>query len=167
MDSNELKKQLLEYGATEEDLAKIDFSRVENIVDGASTIEDLCQALKNEYPDFNEEEFKKFVSQENESETDEAQDLSDEDLEAVAGGSIGSWIKNNKEVVIIASCLLATAALSPIIYKGMQRLGSGSSKNQYNKGFDAGRAEAQNEVGGNLDNSFRLDDSGVKFENAV
>ena len=99
MNINELKAELIAAGAREEDLAKVDFANIEHIIDGANDIEGLCKALKEAYPAFDEAAFKRAIAEQTKK-TDDAQELSDDDLEAVAGGSVGSWINKNKEWLI-------------------------------------------------------------------
>ena len=99
MNMNELKAELIAAGAKEEDLAKVDFANIEHIIDGANDIEGLCKALKEAYPAFDEAAFKRAIAEQTEK-NDDAQELSDDDLEAVAGGSVGSWINKNKEWLI-------------------------------------------------------------------
>ena len=99
MNMNELKAELIAAGAKEEDLAKVDFANIEHIIDGANDIEGLCKALKEAYPAFDEAAFKRAIAEQTKK-TDDAQELSDDDLEAVAGGSVGSWINKNKEWLI-------------------------------------------------------------------
>ena len=96
MNMNELKAELIAAGAKEEDLAKVDFANIEHIIDGANDIEGLCKALKEAYPAFDEAAFKRAIAEQTKK-TDDAQELSDDDLEAVAGGS---WINKNKEWLI-------------------------------------------------------------------
>ncbi len=95
MNDKELKEQLLAAGANKADLEKVDFDKIEKIISNASSIESLCKSLRETYPDFNEADFKKVITEKQE-ESEDTQDLSESDLEAVAGGSIGSWINKNK-----------------------------------------------------------------------
>ena len=99
MNINELKAELIAAGAREEDLAKVDFANIEHIIDDANDIKGLCKALKEAYPTFDEAAFKRAIAEQTKK-TDDAQELSDDDLEAVAGGSVGSWINKNKEWLI-------------------------------------------------------------------
>ncbi|MBR4464721.1 MAG: hypothetical protein IKS40_08925, partial [Treponema sp.] len=95
MNEKQLKEDLLAAGAKEENLAKIDFCRLEAIIDRAGSIDGLCKDLKKAYPDFDETAFKKAIA-ENTKAGDDSQELSDSDLEAVAG----SWISDHKALVI-------------------------------------------------------------------
>ena len=110
MNEQEFKAQLREAGAQEEAIAKINFAKIESIIDGASSIEDLCKGLKKAYPDFNEADFKKTIAA-NSKDSDDTQDLSDEALEAVAGGSAGSWLKKNKDWLIPVASLAIGGAI--------------------------------------------------------
>lgn len=118
MNVNELKSELIALGAKEEDLAKVDFNNIESIFDGADSVDELCKALKDTYPTFNEEEFKKAIA-ENPNDSDIAQNLSDEDLEAVAGGSVGSWLNKNK-AWLIPVATIAVLGIGYGIYKKHQ-----------------------------------------------
>lgn len=127
MNINEIKAELISAGAKEEDLAKVDFAKLESIFDGANNIEGLCKSLKEAYPTFDEAEFKKAI-EENSKDSEEAQNLSDEDLAAVAGGSVGSWLNKNK------SWLIPVAAVMVV--------GAGYGIFKYVKGSSAGAAGA-------------------------
>ena len=118
MDEKEFKEQLLLAGASEEQIAKVDFEKMESIFDKANSIEDLCKVLKENYSDFNEAEFKKAIV-ENEKADGEALDLSDADLESVAGGSVGSWLNKNKAWLIPVAAF-AAAGIGYGVYKYKQ-----------------------------------------------
>lgn len=118
MDEKEFKEQLLLAGASEEQIAKVDFEKMESIFDKANSIEDLCKVLKENYPDFNEAEFKKAIV-ENEKADGGALNLSDADLESVAGGSVGSWLNKNKAWLIPVAAF-AAAGIGYGVYKYKQ-----------------------------------------------
>ncbi len=126
MDYNEIREQLLAAGATEEALAKIDFAKIESIIDGASSIEGLCKDIKKAYPDFNESEFKKAIA-ENSKDSENAEDLSDADLEAVAGGSVGSWLNENKDWLIPVASI---AVIGGIVGTGILMKNRGGAVNE-------------------------------------
>ena len=130
MNTNDYKKQLLEMGVKEEEIAKIDFAKIENIIDSAKSIEGLCKAFKDVYPDFNESEFKKAII-ENTKESEEAQDLSDDALEAVAGGSLGSWLKKNKKEILYTA--VGVGAFGAALYGGCKLINSGASSSSSNR----------------------------------
>lgn len=126
MNEKELKAQLLEAGATEEQIAKVDFAKIENIIDNASSIEGLSKSLKEAYPDFNEEEFKKAVA-ENTKDNDAVENLSDEALEAVAGGSVGSWLNKNKAWLIPVATVAVIGIGGAIIYGVKRKLAANAA----------------------------------------
>lgn len=126
MNEKELKAQLLEAGATEEQIAKVDFAKIENIIDNASSIEGLSKSLKEAYPDFNEEEFKKAVA-ENTKDNDAVENLSDEALEAVAGGSVGSWLNKNKAWLIPVATIAVVGIGGAIIYGVKRKLAANAA----------------------------------------
>ena len=106
MNEKELKEELLSAGATEEDISKL-----ERIIDSSKNADELCEALKKAYPDFKEAEFRRGIEK-NAKDSEDTENLSDEALASVAGGSIGSWVKNNK-IALLAVTALASI---PIIY---------------------------------------------------
>ena len=112
MNEKELKQQLLAAGATEEQIAKINFARIEEIISQAGNLDELCNLMVKNYPGFNVQEFKKAVTEgANAKDSEEAVDLSDEALENVAGGSLGSWIKKNKDWLIPVAAIGASGLL--------------------------------------------------------
>ena len=119
MNERELKKYLLEAGASNDAVAKVDFAKIESIIDEASSIEDLCKTLKETYPDFDEAEFKKAIA-DYLKEEDAPQELSDDDLEAVAGGSVGSWLNENKAWLIPVVTTVAIVGIGVGVHKYRQ-----------------------------------------------
>ena len=115
MTEKELKEQLISAGVSQEQLSKVDFPKFEAIFDSADNIDDLCQKMKKMYPDFVEEDFRQLVVAQSED-SENVVDLSEEALEAVAGGSTGSWLKNNKDWLIPLG-LIAAAGLTYMVKK--------------------------------------------------
>ncbi len=116
MNEQILRQQLLEAGAKAEDIEKIDFARLDAITESATDIEDFCKKMKDFMPKFNEEVFKETVAhaaKEN-AESENEEELSDDVLERVAGGSkAGDWFKENKDWLIpVAITAAGVAALA-------------------------------------------------------
>ena len=141
MDKNKITTQLLEAGATEEQLAKINFEKVESIIDTARNIDSLCRTLKSNYPDFNEAGFMEALEK-NAKDSEETQDLSDNDLESVAGGSVSSWISKNKELVAGLTLLALCVPVGCVMYNK----GKVAGKTKANRAYDLGYGEGMNEA---------------------
>jgi len=104
MNEKELKEELLAAGVTEEQLDSLDFTKIEEIFDNTQNADELCMEIQKNFSDFDEKSFKTMLS-EQEKESEKTEDLSDEALEEVAGGSAGSWFKKNKDWVITAAVI--------------------------------------------------------------
>lgn len=104
MNVQELKEELLAAGVTEEQLDNLDFTKIEEIFDNTQNADELCMEMQKNFSDFDEKSFKTMLS-EQEKESEKTEDLSDEALEEVAGGSAGSWFKKNKDWVITAAAI--------------------------------------------------------------
>ena len=143
MDKNKITAQLLEAGVTEEELGKIDFEKVGEIIDTAGNIDSLCKTLKSNYPDFNEAGFREALEK-NAKDSEEMQNLSDNDLEAVAGGSVSSWISKNKELVAGLALLALCVPVGYFMHAGGKASGEAKLKDVYNKGYKEGADEMDN-----------------------
>lgn len=143
MDKNKITAQLLEAGVTEEELGKIDFEKVGDIIDTSRSIDSLCKSLKSNYPDFNEAGFRKALEK-NAKDSEEMQNLSDNDLEAVAGGSVSSWISKNKELVAGLALLALCVPVGYFMHAGGKSSGEAKLKDVYNKGYKEGADEMDN-----------------------
>ncbi len=124
MNEKEIKAQLLAAGATEEQLASVNYKEIEDIVTNATGIDDLCVRMKKIKPDFAEEEFKAQLAALSAKESDASEDsevLSEEQLENVAGGSVGGWLKKNAywlvPTLFTAAVVGYTAAQGYVNYK--------------------------------------------------
>lgn len=104
MKSEEIKEMLLGAGADKDKLAKIDFAKIEEIVNSSRDIEDLCKKMTEYNPEFDKQLFMdefNEATKENSKENENAEDLNEEQLETVAGGSkAGDWLKKNKDWVV-------------------------------------------------------------------
>ena len=104
MKSEEIKEMLLSAGADKDKLAKIDFAKIEEIVNSSRDIEDLCKKMTEYNPEFDKQLFMdefNEATKESSKEDESAEDLNEEQLEAVAGGSkAGDWLKKNKDWVV-------------------------------------------------------------------
>ena len=143
MNEKQLKEDLLAAGAKEEDLEKIDFCRLEAIIDRADSIDGLCKDLKKAYPDFDEATFKKAIA-ENTKAGDDSQELSDSDLEAVAGGSAGSWISDHKALSIPGGYVLHRFGKALKARRINEREVKHQLENIYADGLTAGTSDALN-----------------------
>ena len=121
----ELKEDLLAAGVSEEEISKLELPKIEEIIREAENIDDVCTKMKEAYPSFNEAEFRKSLSETAQT-SEETQELSEEALEEVAGGSAGKWIKDNYETI----CRIAVlAGVIGVTYVGGKYL----AKNIINK----------------------------------
>ena len=143
MNKNKITAQLLEAGVTEEELGKIDFEKVGDIIDTSRSIDSLCKSLKSNYPDFNEAGFREALEK-NAKDSEEMQNLSDNDLEAVAGGSVSSWISKNKELVAGLALLALCVPVGYFMHAGGKSSGEAKLKDVYNKGYKEGADEMDN-----------------------
>ena len=109
MNEQKIKEELIAAGASDNMFEKIDFSKFEEIFDNASSIDDLCRKMKAAFPDFDEDSFRKTIHAQT-AESEKIEDLSDDSLEEVAGGSAGSWLNKNKDWLIPIGLIAAAGA---------------------------------------------------------
>lgn len=154
---NEIKQQILAAGVTEEQASKIDFDKITALFEQSANIEDLSRAMKESFPNFDEAEFKKIVSENScaSRESEEAQDLSEEDLASVAGGSIGSWMKKNKSWLIPVATMVGLGITAAVIGKVMSNRAA-AQKQAFLQKQPAGNTNVQAEepVNTSMDESF-------------
>ncbi len=111
-------------GASEQVIADFEkqFSveEIQEIVASCDNVDEACEKLCKKYPVLQYDELKKQIDAlasqaqgaESDSASEEMVDLNEDDLEAVAGGSIGSWFKKNWAGLVVGGVL--TAALCAI-----------------------------------------------------
>lgn len=106
-----LLENMREMGYSEEQIRQTGLnphlSEFVKIIDAANSFEEILEKIKEVNPDFDEAEFKKLCESQDalpekktDSDCEEMVDLEDDALEAVAGGSIGSWFKKNWKTVV-------------------------------------------------------------------
>ena len=99
-------ENMKKLGFTDDFVQKVtenkDFEAIRKIMDESVSFEDAAAKVKEEFPSINIDEVRKNLEElekQNEnagdSSSDEVVDLEDDALEAVAGGSVGSWFKSN------------------------------------------------------------------------
>ena len=99
-------ENMKELGFTDDFVQKVtenkDFEAIKKIMDESVSFEDAAAKVKKQFPSINIDEVRKNLEElekqkENagDSSSDEVVDLEDDALEAVAGGSVGSWFKSN------------------------------------------------------------------------
>ena len=145
MNNMDIKAQLLAAGAKEEDLAKVDFAKIESILDKAGSIGGLCKELKEAFPEFNEADFRKTL-EENSDVSEVPQELSDDDLEAVAGGSVGSWISEHKALVTMGVLIAISIPVGFAMHSEGKAAGNKALSKAYDKGYGEGSNLVQEKV---------------------
>ena len=109
-----LENEGVEKSSIEAFESKFDIEEMQRIVSSCETPEEYFEKLSEKYPtlknDDLKESFDKFLKQSEEnadnSESEEEIELDEDDLEAVAGGSVGSWFKKNwRGLAVGAACL--------------------------------------------------------------
>ena len=129
IDKNDLQELAIEKGVDTQALADFEtqygVEEIQKIVASCDTMEEACQKLCEKFPSLKYEDLKKqfdeYVAkaQENDgdSESEEIVDLDEDDLEAVAGGGIGSWLKKNWAGLVVGAAVTVacTAIGAPML----------------------------------------------------
>ena len=127
MTNEEMKKALAKGGVAEADIEKVsdkfDAEKITELVEAANTPEEAFAAIHAAYPelavselekqcDFMREQLEATMKEQKKSETVE---LSEDELENVAGGglfdSIGGWFKDNWKKVAVGAAIAVGVAL--------------------------------------------------------
>ena len=127
MTNEEMKMALAKGGVAEADIEKVsdkfDAEKITEIVEGASSPKVAFENLHAFYPELEVEKLQKqcdFVQQQveaslKEQKQSEAVELTEEELENVAGGGwfsdVGSWFKNNWKAVAVGAAIVVGTAL--------------------------------------------------------
>ncbi|EID85726.1 hypothetical protein MSI_05450 [Treponema sp. JC4] len=142
MNENDLKKMMVEMKLENNNLSDEDFSKLTNAINGSSSINEACKKICEVFPELSEEELKEatdlIISNLNQKQQEEVTNLSENDLEAVAGGSFGSWMKKNWGYVVGGVGLFAASWLIG------KRIGSYKANNAYQAAEDTAYKEAFN-----------------------
>ena len=89
MNEKEFKEQLIATGIKEEQIANLDFSKIEKIFESSQNIDEICKSIKESFPNFDETGFRQIISEQT-KESENTEYLSEDALEEVAGGSVTS-----------------------------------------------------------------------------
>ncbi|EID85729.1 hypothetical protein MSI_05480 [Treponema sp. JC4] len=113
MNKEEYKEHLLKLGLSEKQIESINFPQLEEIISNAKDVDDICTQLEKIYSGFNSDEFKKVVKYASNQEakaSENVEDLSDENLKEVAGGSTSHWFKDHAaEFAVVAAGIIGGA----------------------------------------------------------
>ncbi|WP_407429507.1 ComC/BlpC family leader-containing pheromone/bacteriocin [Treponema sp.] len=127
MTNEEMKMTLAQNGIAQAEIEKIsgkfDAEKITEIVEGASNPKEAFEALHTFYPELEVEKLQKqcdFVMEQveaamKEQKKNEPEELTEDELENVAGGgffsSIGNWFKDNWKKVAIGAAVAVGVAL--------------------------------------------------------
>ena len=127
MTNEEMKMALAKDGLIAAEIEKIsekyDAEKITEIVEAANTPEEAFAAIHAVYPELEVEALQKqcdFVKEQveaalNEQKHNEPMELTEEELDNVAGGgffdSVGSWFKNNWKAVAVGAAIVVGTAL--------------------------------------------------------
>mgnify|MGYP006916033913 CR=1 FL=1 len=127
MNEKALKDFIREQGAAEEVVNALDMEGVEKIISSCDTMDEALDKICEAYPELDKKELadaielaRKTVDDQlaasSDSASEEMVDLNEDDLEAVAGGSAGSWFKKNWPILVGAAAGVGIAAAGMKIY---------------------------------------------------
>ena len=149
MTKEELKEMMIKAGVEESDIVEQDIERVTEIINQSGSPNEAIKKISQAYPQVSEESLKEdtkdLLSTLKAGDVTAVQELSDADLEAVAGGSFGSWMKDNWGYVV------GVIVLAGVLYKGGKAIGKrlGESKTDriyqksYKESYDPANVEGK------------------------
>ncbi len=122
MTKEELKEMMIKAGVEESDIVEKDIERVTEIINQSGSPNEAIKKISQAYPQVSEESLKEdtkdLLSTLKAGDVTAVQELSDADLEAVAGGSFGSWMKDNWGYVVGTVAVLGVLSLTGVyVYK--------------------------------------------------
>ena len=127
IDEKALKDFYRQQGATEEAVNAVDLKKVEDLILSCGSMEEAIDTICETYPQLDKEWLKKTVEDAKQEvdaqleansnpDSEDIVDLDEDDLEAVAGGSAGSWFKKNWPILVGAAAGMALAAGGMAMY---------------------------------------------------
>ena len=127
IDEKALKDFYRQQGATEEAVNAVDLKKVEDLILSCGSMEEAIDTICETYPQLDKEWLKKTVEDAKQEvdaqleansnpDSEDIVDLDEDDLEAVAGGSVGSWFKKNWPILVGAAAGMALAAGGMAMY---------------------------------------------------
>ena len=149
LNEEQMKELLKKEGLNNEVIGSINFAELEETVLSCTTIEEALKKLGEKYPEIYQKTFDecyKYVKEEldkqlyaNNSDSEEVVDLEDDDLESVAGGSVGSFFKKHWPAIV------TFVGVSALAYFGMKKFGgtkaaAGGTEAAAGEAAEAGKA---------------------------
>ncbi len=127
IDEKALKDFYRQQGATEEAVNAVDLKKVEDLILSCGSMEEAIDTICETYPQLDKKWLKKTVEDAKQEvdaqleansnpDSEDIVDLDEDDLEAVAGGSAGSWFKKNWPILVGAAAGMALAAGGMAMY---------------------------------------------------
>ena len=163
IDEKALKDFYRQQGATEEAVNAVDLKKVEDLILSCGSMEEAIDTICETYPQLDKEWLKKTVEDAKQEvdaqleansnpDSEDVVDLDEDDLEAVAGGSAGSWFKKNWPILVGAAAGMALAAGGMAMYskfKGGAAAAQGASASNQAAAGQGAEMAAQGEGASN------------------
>ena len=145
MTENELKEQLLAADVKEEDIKNLNLKKFSEIIEQSKDTDEFCSSMKQSFPNFDENKFKQALADYN-KESEKEEDLSDEALETVAGGSVSSWVSKHEELVIGLSLIALSVPVGILMHAHGSSVGKAKADKVYGEGYQQGSDAAYKEI---------------------
>ena len=122
-------------------------NQIEQIIAESNSADEAFDKICQTYPEINKAELKEHFDEETKkaeqqlsenSDSETVENLSEDDLESVAGGSFGSWMKKNWPYVVGGAIMLTAFGVAG--YKGFVN-GKAQGKLDFQQGQNAGYNE--------------------------
>jgi len=143
MTKEELKEMMIKAGVEESAIVEQDIERVTEIINQSDSPNEAIKKISQSYPQVSEESLredtKALLSTLKAGDETAVQELSDADLEAVAGGSFGSWMKENWGYVVGTVAVLGVLSVTGVyVYKKRQAILAAEEQAGVEKGMREG-----------------------------